>query len=82
MEAYYSQPGYGPSLGEVNALLQSANDASALVFLVMESEQTDEGHRDVLRALRSVRGAIHETESGAAAPGCYRKIKAGVTTSS
>jgi hypothetical protein len=67
VEAYYSQPGHGPSLAEVDALLQSANDASALVFLVVESEQTYDGCRNVLRALRSARGAIHETEPGAGA---------------
>jgi hypothetical protein len=67
VEAYYSQPGHGPSLAEVDALLQSANDASALVFLVLESEQTYDGCREVLRALKSARGVIHETGPGAAA---------------
>jgi hypothetical protein len=66
VEAYYAQPGHGPSLAEVDSALQSANDASALVFLVMESEQTYEGCRVVLRALRSARSVIHETEPGAA----------------
>jgi chitinase len=67
VEAYYSRPGHGPSLAEVDALLQSANDASALVFLVMESEQTYDGCRDVLRALRSARMVIQATEPDAAA---------------
>ncbi len=67
VEAYYSQPGHGPSLAEVDSLLQAANDASALVFLVMESEQTYEGCRVVLRALRDARGVIHESGPGAAA---------------
>jgi hypothetical protein len=67
VEAYYSQPGYGPSLAEVDSLLQAANDASALVFLVMESEQTYEGCRVVLRALSSARGVIHATAPGAGA---------------
>lgn len=67
VETYFSQPNHGPSLAEVDSLLQSANDASALVFLVMESEQTYEGCREVLRALRSARGVIHETEPGGAA---------------
>jgi chitinase len=67
VEAYYSQPGHGPSLADVDALLQSANDASALVFLVMESEQTYEGCREVLRALHSARIVIHQNEPGTAA---------------
>jgi hypothetical protein len=60
-EAYYSQPGRGPSLTEVDSLLQSANDASALVFLVVEGEQTYEGCREVLRALQRARKVIHGT---------------------
>lgn len=67
VEAYYSQPGHGPSPAEVDSLLQSANDAAALVFLVMESEQTYAGCRVVLRALSSARGVIHETAPGGAA---------------
>ena len=66
VEAYYAQPGHGPSLAEVDSLLQSANDASALVFLVVESEQTYEGCREVLRALKKARKTIHATEPGAA----------------
>ena len=67
VEAYYARPGYGPSLAEVDSLLQSANDASALVFLVMESEQTYEGCRVVLRALSSAREVIHDAAPGTAA---------------
>ncbi len=67
VEAYYSQPGHGPSLAEVDSLLQAANDASALVFLVMESEQTYEGCRVVLRSLSSARDVIHATAPGAGA---------------
>ena len=58
---------YGPSLAEVDSLLQAANDASALVFLVMESEQTYEGCRVVLRALTSAREVIHAAAPGTAA---------------
>jgi hypothetical protein len=46
--------------------LQSANDASAFVFLVLESEQTYQGCRNVLRALWQAREIIHETEPDAA----------------
>jgi hypothetical protein len=50
----------------VNSLLQSANDASALVFLVAESEQTYQGCRNVLRALGQAREIIHEADPGTA----------------
>ena len=66
VEAYYSRPGHGPALAEVDSLLQAANDASALVFLVAESEQTYDGCREVLRALGSAREVIHATAPGAA----------------
>jgi len=65
-EAHYLQPGHGPSLAEVESLLHSANDASALVFLVLESEQTYQGCRNVLRALGQAREIIHETGPDAA----------------
>jgi hypothetical protein len=40
VEAYYLHPRHKPSLTAIDALLQSANDASALVFLVVESDDT------------------------------------------
>lgn len=66
VEAHYLQPGHGPSLAEVDSLLQSANDASALVFLVVESEQTYQGCRNMLRALGQAREIIHGADPGAA----------------
>ena len=66
VEAYYVRPGQPPSLAEVDALLQSANDASALVFLVVESEATYEGCRSALRALGDARAVIHGAAAGAA----------------
>jgi hypothetical protein len=65
-EAHYLQLGHGPSLAEMESLQQSANDASALVFLVLESEQTYQACRHVLRALGQARWIIHETEPDAA----------------
>src|ERR1700748_118143 len=38
VEAYYTSPGENPALAEIDALLQNANDASALVFLVVEGQ--------------------------------------------
>jgi hypothetical protein len=49
----------------VDSLLQLANDASALVFLVVESEETYRGCRNVLRALFQAREIIHESQSDA-----------------
>jgi len=65
-QAHYLQPSHGPSLAEVDSLLQSANDASALVFLVVESEETYQGCRNVLRALSQAREIIHESQPDAA----------------
>lgn len=62
VEAYYLQPSHRPSLAEIDSLLQSANDASALVFLVVESDATYEGCRNVLRALWQVRSVIYGLE--------------------
>jgi hypothetical protein len=59
---YYLQPGHGPSLAEVDSLWQSANDASALVFLVVESDATFEGCRSAVRALQQAREVIHGAE--------------------
>jgi hypothetical protein len=61
-EAYYLQPGHRPSLAEMDSLLQSANDASALVFLVVESDATYAGCRHALRALAQARAIIHDAE--------------------
>jgi hypothetical protein len=62
VEAYYLHPHHKPQLVEIDSLLQSANDASALVFLVVESKGTYEGCRSVLRALWRTRGILHGIE--------------------
>jgi hypothetical protein len=62
VEAYYLQPVHRPALAEMDSLLQSANDASALVFLVVESDATYEGCRNALQALAKTRAIIHRTE--------------------
>ena len=68
VEAYYLHPRHKPSLTAIDALLQSANDASALVFLVVESDDTYQGCRKVLRSLGRARAAIHGIERTAADP--------------
>jgi hypothetical protein len=62
VETYYLRPGHRPSFAEMDSLLQSANDASALVFLVVESDATYEGCRSALRALQQARTAVHGTD--------------------
>jgi hypothetical protein len=59
-EAYYLNPSHRPPMAELDALFQAANDASALVFLVVESEATYDGCRSTLRALEGARDAIHD----------------------
>lgn len=62
LEAYYLRPGHQrSSLAEIDALLQSAYDASALVFLVVESDATYDGCRNALRALQKARAIVHGT---------------------
>ena len=62
MESYYVNPRHKPSRKEIDALLHAANDASALVFLVVESNGTYQGCRTVLRALWRARAVIHSIE--------------------
>lgn len=64
-EAYYVHPHHKPPLAEIDSLLHSANDASALVFLVVESDGTYEACRNVLRALWRARIIIHNLEPSA-----------------
>ena len=59
-EAYYTSPRAKPALAEIDALLQNANDASALVFLVVEGQDTFEGGRSVLQTLSRARAVLHE----------------------
>jgi hypothetical protein len=61
-EAYYLQSRHKPALNEIDSLLQSANDASALVFLVVEDHATYEAGRHVLRALSRAQAVIHRIE--------------------
>jgi hypothetical protein len=62
VEAYYLHSDNRPSINDLDALLQAANDASALVFLVVESEETYQGCRAVLQALWKARTIIHGIE--------------------
>ena len=64
-ETYYLHPRHRPSLAELDSLVQLANDASALVFLVLESDGTYQGCRSVLRALGTAQEIIHGIDSGA-----------------
>jgi hypothetical protein len=61
-ESFYLQPRRNPSLKEIDSLLQAANDASALVFLVVEDQATYEACRHVLRALSRAQAVIHRIE--------------------
>jgi hypothetical protein len=58
-ETYYLHPRHRPSPAELDSLVQLANDASALVFLVVESDGTYQDCRGVLRALGKAQAIIH-----------------------
>jgi hypothetical protein len=62
VEIYYLHPDSRPSINDLDALVQGANDASALVFLVVESEETYQGCRAILNTLLWVRTIIHGIE--------------------
>jgi hypothetical protein len=66
VQAYYLHSDNRPSIDELDVLLQTANDASALVFLLVESEGTYEGCRAVLGALWRARTITHHIESSSA----------------
>jgi hypothetical protein len=63
VEAYYLHSDDSPSINSLDALLQEANDASALTFLVVESEDTYQGCITVMHALWKARSAIHGFEA-------------------
>ena len=62
VEAYYLHADNRPTINDLDALLQAANDASALVFLVVESEETYQGCRSVLQAIWKARTITHGIE--------------------
>lgn len=62
VQAYYLHSDNKPSIAELDSLLRAAQDASTLVFLVVESEGIYRGCRAVLGALRKARAIIHHIE--------------------
>ena len=48
-----------PNIGDIDAMVRSANDASAMVFLVVESEKTHVACGAVLSALGKATEAVH-----------------------
>jgi hypothetical protein len=66
VEAYYLHPDNRPSLNKIDELDHAANDASSVVFLLVEGEGTFEGCVEVLRALWRTQAIIHHSESSAA----------------
>jgi len=66
VQAYYLHPDNRPSLDEIDALLHTANDASALVFLLVESKDAYEGCIAVMQALWRTQSIIHHLEPSSA----------------
>ena len=66
VQAYYLHADNRPSLDQIDALLHAANDASALVFLLVESKGTYEGCIAVLQALWRAQTIIHHIEPSSA----------------
>lgn len=63
VRSYCNPTGSKPTLAEIDELLQSANDASALVFLVLQSAETYETCRTVLRAMGTTQGILYKAHS-------------------
>jgi hypothetical protein len=59
VQAYYLHPDNRPTLAEIDTLLHSATDASALVFMVTESEGTYRGSIAILKAAWKAQTTIH-----------------------
>ena len=55
-----------PTLAEIEERLQAANDASALVFLLVQSTDTYDACRTLLRAMGTTQGVLNKVHSAAA----------------
>jgi hypothetical protein len=66
VEAYYLHPDNRPSINDLDVLLHAAQDASTLVFLVVESKDTRKGCLSVMRTLSRARDITHRIASGSA----------------
>jgi hypothetical protein len=66
--AYYRHSDNRPSIKELDTLLQAAQDASSLVFLVVGSTEAYEACREVVRALDAAEGTLHARSSSANDP--------------
>lgn len=78
VNSYYSQVPGCPSVSDITALLQSANNASAMVSLVAETGRTNEACIGVLRALRETQRIVcDETRSSTDNPQSKLNIQMG-----
>lgn len=69
LSAYYQHPDNRPSIKELDTLLKAAQDASSLVFMVVESEEAYEACREVVRSLERAEDLLHSgNSSGADSP--------------
>jgi hypothetical protein len=66
LQEYYLHANNRPTLGEIDVLLRAANDSPALVFLLVETEETYEACRTVLRALWKAQKILHGIEPSSA----------------
>ncbi len=63
LKAYYLPSDHRPSIETIDDLLRSAQDAAALVFLMVESEDAYNGCILVLRALGGAQAVVHDLKS-------------------
>jgi hypothetical protein len=60
LKSYYLPSNHKPSIETIDELLHAAQDAAALVFLTLETEDTDNACVRVLRALSNAQIIIHD----------------------
>ena len=72
LQAYYLRSDHKPSIEAIDEILHSAQDAAALVFLVVESEDAYKACVDVLRALGEAQAAVHDLKPSKDNP--WRKL--------
>jgi hypothetical protein len=65
LKAYYLPTDHRPTIDDVDTLLHAAQDASTLVFLVVESEEAFKACIGVVRALGNAQALVHGVKSSA-----------------
>jgi hypothetical protein len=80
LKAYYLPSAHKPSLEAIDDLLHAAQDSAALVFLVLESEDTYNSCVLALNALDAAQNVVHSLKSAKDDPWLVLNIDLGRAT--